>query len=138
MDPAPELANDPVLASLEALAETGKDITSDVYERFFTLRPDAEQSMEHTDTYMRGRMMEEVLQLLMTTPDQVSEKYLQFETENHTQSYGVDLALYQPLLEAVRDTVQSGLSPDWTDKCDRAWSERITALVSAITRAASA
>jgi hypothetical protein len=129
--------DDPVVSSFELLAELERDITPDVYRRYYALAPAAEQTMSHVDCYMQGRMMSEVLELLMTPPAELSETYLAFETANHTRSYGVDLALYRPLFESVRDVVKSALGAAWVAGFDEAWSARIDALELAVLNAAT-
>jgi hypothetical protein len=129
--------DDPVFQSFERLAELEHDITPDVYRRYYALAPAAEETMSHVDCYMQGRMMTEVLELLMTPPADVSANYLAFETANHTRSYGVDLALYRPLFESVRDVVRSALGAAWAEGFDEAWSVRIDALESAVIKAAA-
>ncbi len=119
---------DPVLESFEAAAEQSGDITADVYRRYYARCPEAERLMSHVDPYMQGRMMEEVLNLLMTPPGDLPDGYLQFETANHA-SYGVSPDLYRPLLEAVHDAVQAAAGDTWSSAWDAAWRRRIDALM---------
>ncbi len=119
---------DLVLASFEAAAELSGDITADVYRRYYARCPEAERLMSHVDPYMQGRMMEEVLNLLMTAPEDLPDGYLQFETANHA-SYGVVPDLYRPLLEAVRDAVQAAAGDVWSLAWDAAWRQRIDELM---------
>jgi len=119
--------NDPVLDSFDRAAERAGDITAEVYRRFYARSADAERLMAHVDQHMQGRMLEELLELLMTPPDALSADYLRFETGNH-RGYGVTVDQYRPLLEAVRDTVEAANGDGWDEHCARAWQERIDAL----------
>ncbi len=118
---------DPILDSFAVAAEREGDITQAVYRRYYQHSPEAESLMSHVDPYMQGRMMEEVLGLLMTVPEELPEHYLVFETSNHA-AYGVAPALYRPLFEAVRDVVRAAAGAAWTAALDAAWSERIESL----------
>jgi hypothetical protein len=126
---------DLVLKTFEQAAERGDDITADIYRRYYQRCPQAQALMSHVDPYMQGRMMEEVLNLLMTEPGELPDGYLAFETANHA-SYGVLLAMYPDLLLAVRETVRDAVGDDWNDACDRAWDQRTAALLAHIAAAA--
>jgi len=119
--------SDPVLASFDRAAESAGDITAEVYERFYARSPESEQLMRHVDAHMQGRMLEELLELLMTAPEHLSEDYLRFETGNH-RGYGVTVDQYRPLLEAVRDTIREALGDGWDERFAAAWEARIDAL----------
>ncbi|MFW6092420.1 MAG: hypothetical protein ACODAC_00505 [Pseudomonadota bacterium] len=123
--------NDRVLESLELAAERGGDLTADAYQRYYAASAEAERLMSHVDPYMQGRMMDEVLALLMAPPEDVPADYLRFETANHA-SYGVGPHLYRPLFEAVRESVRAVLGDDWNDGMDAAWATRITGLLARI------
>jgi hypothetical protein len=119
---------DLIIRSFEMAAERAEDITPDVYRRYYTLAPEAARVMSHMDVHMQGRMMNEVLQLLMTAPEALPGDYLTFEVANHTRAYGVSLELYRPLFEAVKDTVRTAAGADWSDDLATAWAKRIEAL----------
>jgi len=118
---------DPVLASLELAAERSGDITPAVYECFYRLCPAAREVMSHVDPHMQGRMLEEVLQLLMTPPETLDPGQLAFEVGNH-RAYGVSPEQYGPILEAVRDVVQEALGAAWSPEFAAAWATRIGVL----------
>jgi len=127
-------ADDPVLASLELLED---DITRPVYERFSRACPQWAALMNHMDGYMLGRMMSDVLTLLMTPPQEIDRHYLSFEVDSH-RAYGVTPDMFPPLLEAVRQTLEDTLGSRWTDTMDRAWRGRIAALAEEIDDVAAA
>lgn len=126
--------NDPVLASLELLED---DITRPVYERFARACPQWAALMDHMDGYMLGRMMSDVLTLLMTPPEEIDRHYLTFEVDSH-RAYGVTPDMFPPLLEAVRATLQDTLGRRWTEAMDQAWRQRIAALAEEIDSVAGA
>ena len=124
-------ASDPVLTSFELAAESGRDITADAYARFYSRCPEAREVMSHVDLHMQGRMLEEVLELLMTPGGDVEPGQLAFEMSNH-RSYGTSPDHYRPLLEAVRDTVSAELGEDWNADFAEAWELRINTLLGQI------
>jgi hypothetical protein len=127
--------DDPILTAFELAAERAGDITADIYRRYYARCPEAASVMSHADPYMQGRMMEEVLNLMMSDPADLPEGYLTFETANHA-SYGVVLGMYPDLLESVRDAVRDAAGADWSDACAAAWDARLAALIERIRAAA--
>lgn len=128
---------DPVLQSFEIAGERAGDITAAVYERYFALCPGSKALMSHIDGYVQGRMLEEVVELLLTERPETLHDYLRFETKTHV-SYGVEARMYANLLAAVRDTVRDALAQDWNETFDCAWQTRIAALLAEIARATPA
>jgi len=125
------LMEDPILTAFELAAERAGDISAEVYRRYYARCPAAASLMAHVDRYMQGRMMDEVLTLLMTDPAELPDDYLVFETANHA-SYGVALAMYPDLLASVRDAVQAAVGDAWSDAWTDAWEQRTAALVDRI------
>ena len=118
---------DPVVTSLEHLAERQDDVSREIHRRFTALCPESEALMSHMDDYMVGRMMQDVLVLLMTPPEDIDRHYLSFEVGSH-RAYGVTPVMFRPLLEAVRDTVREQLGSDWSQRFQAAWEQRIAML----------
>jgi hypothetical protein len=127
--------SDLILTSFEQAAERAGDITTDIYERYYARCPEARAIMQHVDPYMQGRMMNEVLTLVMTEPAELPEGYLVFETANHA-SYGVVLDMYPDLLKAVRDAVRAAVADGWSEACETAWNGRMDALIARLNAAA--
>ncbi len=127
--------DDPVVASLEDLAERCGDVTGLIQERFAAHAPDSAALMNHMDDYMVGRMMQDVLLLLMTAPDDVDRHYLSFEVASH-RAYGVTAEMFPPLFRAVREIVQERLGDRWNPALEEAWNTRIAALTALIDVAA--
>ena len=120
-----------VVESLERAAEIAGDITPRVYERYFARCPDSAALMKLTDQHMRGRMIAEVLRLVMSGDVEVDRSYLRFETRTH-ETYGVLPAMYRHLFEALRETVREALGAGWNASYERAWTERLDALLTEI------
>jgi hypothetical protein len=117
---------DPITATLEHVAEQADDFTEGVLERYGRAHPASAALMSHMDEHMRGRMMADVLTLLMTEPDAVDRGYLGFEVASH-RAYGVDVDQFPDLLHSVRDWVRERLGPAWDDAAQQAWDARIDA-----------
>jgi hemoglobin-like flavoprotein len=123
--------NDLIEQSLELAGERAGDITEPVYEAYFARCPGSRELMKLTDQYMRGRMLESVLVLLMVGSAQEQRDYIRFEAKSHL-SYGVLPHMYANLLGAVRDTVRGALGADWTPAIEAAWSARLDAILGEI------
>jgi hypothetical protein len=126
-----------IVESLELVAERRGDITADVMQIYHQRCTASAALMEHMDEYMVGRMMDQVLLLLMEDGRQELENYLKFETANH-ESYGVELHMYDSLLSSVRDCVADVLGDDFDPGMQAAWQARIKTLLEAIEAASTA
>ena len=111
--------------SLMICAERLGDISDPVYERFFAANGDAAGLMAHSDEGMRGRMMAQTLELLLTDDHLGEGGYLRWEVNNHLLAYGVDVGMYQGFLQAVLDVVQDSLGTDWNEQYAQAWTTKI-------------
>lgn len=114
----------------EQLADTDTDIAPAVYARFTTAMPEALQHIGYLDERMKGRMLDQVYQLLLGETD---DNYLAFEAKMH-KGYGANTALYRGLLSAVRDTVKDALAASWSAQEDAAWDASINRIVGDIER----
>jgi hemoglobin-like flavoprotein len=117
--------------SLELAGERAGDITDAVYDGYFARCPGSRELMKLTDQYMRGRMLESVLVLLMVGSAQEQRDYIRFEVKSH-RSYSVLPHMYANLLGALRETVKAALGADWTTAIDAAWSARLDAILDEI------
>ena len=127
---------DLVLESLMLAAETGEDVTDAVNAAFQAMEPGAADLMDHMDEHMRGRMMQELLTVLMAEDPQDQREYLNFEVSSHL-GYGVVVSMYRSLFCAVRDCVRGLLGDEWTSAHLEAWDERIGSLVGLVEDAAA-
>ena len=126
--------DDLVERTLERAADKAGDITADVYARWYSRCPEAQQVMAHVDEHMQGRMMAEILRLVLTSEPSAERGYLKFETSSHA-AYGVTPAMYGPLLGALRDAVRAALDDQWTPADEAAWTQRVDGLLKEIAAA---
>jgi len=122
--------------SFEIAAERAGDIAPAVYDAYFARCPESHELMRYVDTYMRGRMLDSLFELLLANDVTDQLAYLRFETTNHA-SYGVQPHMYENLLSAVRDTVRNACGDDWTSSMESAWRARMDAIVREIREHAS-
>ena len=118
---------DPILDSFDIAADTAGDITSLVYDKYYERCPDSRKLMSHVYEHMAGRMMDQVLLLLMEESSPNQTNYLCFEAKNHA-SYDVEPHMYATLLNAVRDTVKELLQDRWNREHESAWESRVATL----------
>ena len=88
--------------------------------------------MSHIDHLVRGKMMEEVMRLLMLEDTVAEDEYLSFEMKTHEQAYSVIQSMYASLLTSVWEIVREGIANDWTEQFENAWQERIDSLSEAL------
>ena len=128
---------DLVLESLMLAAETGEDVTDAVNAAFQAMEPEASDLMDHMDEHMLGRMMQEVLMVLMAENPDDQLEYLNFEVGSHL-GYGVATPMYGSLFAAVRDCVRDLVGDAWTPETESAWDQRIRSLAEIVENAANA
>lgn len=132
MNDATAATTDPVATSLEIAATAAGDITQEVYRRYFAACPGSEALMSHIDDLVRGRMLEEVLRLIMLGDYSSEKQYLDFEVANHKLAYSVEPHMYRNLLQALQDTVEDAVGEDWTGEFETAWNTRRERLLAEI------
>jgi hypothetical protein len=138
MNSATESADDLVYRSFERASERVDDIVEPVYRRYFARDPEAAALMSHMDHLTLGRMLNEVIRLLMSTDYAVDASYLDFEVKNHEWAYRVQSRMYSELLAAVRETVADVLGSEWDAASAAAWDERVARLLDEIDRRTTA
>lgn len=124
--------NDLILSSLEMVAEKKGDITAPVYQHYFNKCPESKELMWHIDHLVQGKMLDEVLRLIMIEDPQSEKSYLNFEVRTHQQSYGVQSYMYLNLFDSVKEAVMEALAEDWNADFESAWKTRINSLLEAI------
>jgi hypothetical protein len=118
--------------SLAAYAERVGDPVPVVYERFFDLCEPARELMGHSDEHMRGRMFEQVLELLFTDAHFGPGGYLDWELDNHLLAYQATGEMYVAFFTAVMDVVRDGLGPQWSTAYHNAWQDRIDLILAQV------
>lgn len=121
-----------VIDSLQRCADANLDVTDAVYEGFFARNPNAQVLMDNSDQYMRGRMLDQVLIMIMSEPSEEDAGYLRWELENHLLAYGVTLDMYADFMWALKDSVAAALGSAWDAADAAAWSTRINEFLSEI------
>ncbi len=115
---------------LEEVAETDTDLAPAIYARLSRRVPEIDQHIDYLDERMRGRMLDQIYQLLL---DDVDEDYLKFETNMH-KGYGADTGLYRGLLTAVKESVSEAMQESWTAAYSDAWDRTIERVMSDLDR----
>ncbi len=121
-----------IIAAMELAAEAAGDITPAVFDRYFARCGDSKALMEHMDEHMLGRMMEQVILLLMESGEDELESYIEFETASH-RAYGVKPHMYESLMLAVQDVISQAAGDAYTGEMAEALQSRIDYLLGAIT-----
>jgi hemoglobin-like flavoprotein len=129
--------NDLVLHAFELAAESGEDITERVHTNFVAANPPSGELMDHMDEHMLGRMMEEVLTVLLAPESDSQRGYLHFEVDSH-KAYGVEKSMYPNFLVAVRDAIRTLLGARWNQNFEAAWDERMASVLKEIDMAVEA
>lgn len=122
---------DGLITSLELAAERVPDFYHRVFERYFELCPDSQELMSHTDAHIRGRMMEQVVSLLMDDDIESLDTYFAFEAANHF-SYGAQPHMYENLFDACKQVVTNANAKDWNNEAARAWQSQTARLLRAM------
>ena len=125
-----------ILTAMERLAEKAGDVTPAIFSRYFERCGESKALMDHMDEHMLGRMMEQVLLLIMEPGEDELTSYIEFETASH-RSYGVEPHMYESLMRSVQDVFASELADDFTQEMSDALKGRIDYLLQAITTAAA-
>ncbi len=123
----------PLVESLTLAAETVPDFYAAVFDRYFELCPESRELMQHTDDHMRGRMMEQVVLLLLDDNIESLETYFAFEIANHV-SYGAAEHMYGNLFSACQQVVQEGIGDAWNSAVERSWNNQLQRLLDSIHR----
>ncbi len=129
-------AIDTLIATLESAATAEPDFYGAAFSRYFELCPDSRELMQHTDELMRGRMMEQVVSLLMDADAGSLEVYFKFEVGNH-EAYGAQPHMYAHLFQACEDVTRECCALPWGSEEDVAWAKQRRVLLELIGRYSS-
>ncbi len=123
-----------ILNAMELVAEKAGDISPAIFARYFERCGDSKALMDHMDEHMLGRMMDQVLLLIMESGEEELTSYIEFETASH-KSYGVKPHMYESLMRSVQDVLASELAGDFTQDMAKALQGRIDYLLKEISAA---
>lgn len=118
-----------IIQVFELLAERDVDLLVPFYRRFFLLCPEAEALMGHSDEPMRGRMLEQTIELLMDGELQGPGNYFRWEIANHLSAYGVSADMYTAYFQALGDELREALGEAWHASFEEGWDLRIADLL---------
>ena len=119
-----------LVTSLEMAADKMDDITEQVYALYFKASPESRDLMGHMDMLMCGRMLNEVITLIIM-PDNDLEVTLKFEVKTHAAN-GVDLNMYLLLFNALHSVIRTTVGDGWNPEIESAWKERVDYLCGVI------
>lgn len=119
---------DPILTSFELAADKAGDVTDAIYKQYFEDCPGSEKLMENVDPGVKGKMIQEVLRLIMVDDYNEEVEYLNFEVNFHRGSYSVEEHMYANLLKAVHKVIKDATADQWTATFENAWVDRIEKL----------
>lgn len=114
-----------ITQSLEIAAERGGDLTSAVYTRLFSERPDLEPLfVMDTNAAVRGEMLSRVFDAIL---DFIGERayahnLIGAEATNH-EGYNVPRDAFALFFRIIADVVRDACAADWTPDTDLAWRE---------------
>ena len=126
----------PLVDTLESAATAAPDIYELAFDRYFELCPESKQLLQHSDQLMRGRMMEQVMGLLMDESAADLETYFRFEVSNH-EGYGAALHMYQHLFAACKEVTEANSGEVWTARANACWDQQISLLLGLIEKYSS-
>ena len=126
----------PLLETLESAAEAAPDIYELAFNRYFELCPESKELLQHSDELMRGRMMEQVMGLLMDDNAVELDIYFKFEISNH-EGYGAAPHMYQHLFAACKEVTQTHSGDVWNASANESWDQQISVLLGLIEKYSS-
>lgn len=127
----------PLLDSLEAAAAAAPNIYELVFNRYFELCPESAELLQHSDELMRGRMMEQVMSLLMDEDVESLDVYFKFEVSNH-EGYGALLPMYAHLFQACKEVTQANSDTQFSELTNGVWDDQIAVLIGLVSKYSSA
>jgi len=122
--------------TLESAANAAPDIYELAFNRYFELCPASKELLQHSDELMRGRMMEQVMGLLMDESAADLETYFKFEVSNH-EGYGAAPSMYQHLFMACKEVTQDNCGDAWSASANDTWDQQIGLLLELIQKYSS-
>lgn len=124
------MTEDPVLASLEAVAQRCEDPTPLVYARLFAANPDMEALfvMDRNDS-VKGQMLSQAFDCILDFRAEraYGGQMIAAEIVNH-EGMGVPPETFQTFFTTIMETFREILADDWTSAMDAAWAELLADL----------
>ena len=123
-----------ITEALEICAERGVDIVPRVFHRFFERDEQARALMQHSDSHMRGRMLEATLDLFLSAEHLGPGNYLDWELDNHLIAYRATPTMYQSFFDSMTEVVRELAGDSWTTRHEQAWRDRIAQIMAQVQR----
>lgn len=123
----------PIIRALAVAAERVPDFYNQVIARYFELSPESKALMSHTDNHIQGRMMEQVVGLLMEADLESLDIYFAFEAANH-HGYGAEPKMYQHLFAACEQVVAAANADDWDQNTATQWQAQTERLLASLNK----
>ena len=120
-------------SSLMRVAETVGDIAPGIYEHFYADSEETKGLMAHIDDLVRGKMIDELLRLVMVEDLTTEDGYLNFETKTHRDAYSVTEPMYQALFDSLVRVIRDN-DNEWSDSVAQAWQDRTQRILANISR----
>lgn len=125
-----------ITRSLEQLADTGMDITPDVYARFFSACPPAEALFSTAEARaVQGKMVNELVQTVLDRLEQKPYSGTVVETmvSDH-DSWGATLPMYDAFLAAFADALEDALGEQAEPAAMALWRRELASLREQVAR----
>jgi len=116
---------DAITESLEQVAERCPDPTAVVYDLLFARHPEMrELFVRDANGAVRGQMLQQAIEIILDYigPRGFSANFIACEVVNH-ENLGVPPYVFASFFAVMRDAFRKILEPDWTARCDEAWTE---------------
>jgi hemoglobin-like flavoprotein len=122
--------------SLEAAAEQCEDLAPLVYAKFFAVKPQVSEifanGTREAPNIPMGNM---IYELVVLVTDGIDNGTLDSNTMSTLMTHigwGIDLAMYQSLLDALTATVRDACGNAWSDDTMRVWHRRTTLIMDSL------
>ena len=124
-----------IWASLEAAAENGDDLVPDVYAQLFAARPEVREifaAEPDAPNPAMGSMINEIMTLIADGIDAGTLDSTIMSTLINHLGWGIDLAMYQTLLDALVKSVRDASGEHWSGEMEAAWQRRVALVMGSL------
>lgn len=122
--------------SLEAASEQCADLAPPVYAKFFAVKPQVSEifanGTREAPNIPMGNMIYELVVLITDGIDNGTLDSNTMSTLMTHIGWGIDMAMYQSLLDSLTATVRDACGDAWNDDTMRAWHRRTTLIMDSL------
>lgn len=121
-DNAPATPHDTMMASLEAVGETGVDIVPLYFQRYFAIHP-TDEAMFYNRQTSQGTMVNEMLTALLSQAEGSDwvHTYLRAQITTHHDKGVFPVERYRAALDILVDVLRDTAGDRWSATYDAAW-----------------